>query len=262
MICSFRIRSFEKYNHQRKNVSATYYFNVSNRFFHDPDWFDLSNDHRVVFFYAMAECSASNIAGHFDNCAKIHLARAAETLGLSVDKLSTVIADLESRGFFEDVQGLHRVSETSCQTPQKHTPCARKKERKKETNNREIANFSESDLDLATRWLGELFLSKGQVSKEKAAETLRQCREIDGFTAEELERIFQFVRQDDFWSKNAQSPASLRKKSDKTGLMKIQTIHSRMADLPQFKTEEQKLAEYEAEAERLYGPKITSRAGA
>lgn len=90
------------------------------------------------------------------------------------------------------------------------------------------------DLNLADRWHREH--SIGFVPNLKPtlawAKAFRLLRDRDGFTEGDLLAIFEFVKRDAFWGKNAVSPLGLRVVSKTTGLKKIQNIQLAMRQQP------------------------------
>jgi hypothetical protein len=94
----------------------------------------------------------------------------------------------------------------------------------------EIYTPNPFDAVLADKWVS---FAKGlaphlRLRVPDCVDTFRKLRELDGFTEDQLEALFVFVRQDDFWRPNALSPIGLRKPS-KNGLRKIDNILAAMA---------------------------------
>lgn len=226
--------AWKKYNKRRADISSYSWFGLSNNFIRDPEFFDLDPVEKLTIIYVFSEISEKNKTDIV-----IHSELMASTLRISNEKAITSLQRINGLATFTT----HRKGELKVAPDPSsakkddsarlniHTDIQTDKQTNKEPSESPPPppKFSEEDLDLATRWLGALFLGKGRVSKEKAAETLRQCREIDGFTHEDLEAVFEFVRDSAFWSQTAQSPAGLRVKSKSyPDLTKIQVITGQM----------------------------------
>lgn len=116
-----------------------------------------------------------------------------------------------------------------------------KKERKKELKNTytKSKKYSPEDFELAKRWLEALRSQKSTTTEiETAADTIRKLQELDKRTPDQLATLFEFVKSDDFWSKNAVSPSGLRKRSA-NGLTKIENIEAAMTQRTQRSTQAQ-----------------------
>jgi hypothetical protein len=87
--------------------------------------------------------------------------------------------------------------------------------------------YTAADWQLASEWLGSLWDCKSKPPTKRAAEVIRELREIDGYTHDELREAMAFVVGDDFWCTKAISPAGLRQKN-KSGVPKIASIVSQM----------------------------------
>ena len=72
----------------------------------------------------------------------------------------------------------------------------------------------------------------------KWANAIRLIREQDGLSEREVERLFEFVKDDPFWRQNAVSPIAIRGRS-KNGLKKIENIRLRMEATGKHQSEEE-----------------------
>lgn len=110
------------------------------------------------------------------------------------------------------------------------------------------ARYTDADRALAADWASWASTRSKTVRPDIArwADTFRLMREIDGLTDPDMRAMFDFVRSDDFWAKNAISPAHLRARS-KNGLLKHENLRNSMTppeaasrsiydaiDLPEF----------------------------
>jgi hypothetical protein len=101
-----------------------------------------------------------------------------------------------------------------------------KKERREEEKKKETTPnvFDEGDEALAREWLAFASqLSPTVRYSPKWPNAVRQLRELDGFSLEDLRAALAFVRTDEFWRPNALSLPGLRSRS-KNGLLKIENI--------------------------------------
>ena len=90
--------------------------------------------------------------------------------------------------------------------------------------------FTEDDLALANDWISFAKEQKSTArtnNPAKWADVIRKMREIDHVPPEELPRMLMFVRNDEFWSKNAVSVEGLRARGT-GGLMKHENIRNAM----------------------------------
>lgn len=90
--------------------------------------------------------------------------------------------------------------------------------------------FTEEDLALANDWIEFAKEQKSTArtnNPEKWADVIRKMREIDHVPPEELRRMLMFVRNDDFWMKNAISVEGLRNRGN-GGLLKHENIRNEM----------------------------------
>jgi len=86
--------------------------------------------------------------------------------------------------------------------------------------------------DLAGRWL-EFAKSRAPHLKfkiEEFADGIEHVCRNTPITFDQLSAVFDFIRQDDFWQKNALSPRGLMKRSDRNGLRKIDNILTRFKE--------------------------------
>lgn len=88
---------------------------------------------------------------------------------------------------------------------------------------------SKFDLDLGRRWADLAKQELPHLKPEVAdyADAIRLLRS-DGFSHEQLERIFKFIRDDNFWRDKALSPRRLRTKKRDSELRKIDTLIASM----------------------------------
>lgn len=93
--------------------------------------------------------------------------------------------------------------------------------------------YTATDMEIAERWRAWALEQMPSLRANLAnwADTVRKLREIDKVSSDELERIFQFVRTDDFWRKNAISLDGLRNPG-RGGLRKFETIRLQMRETP------------------------------
>lgn len=92
------------------------------------------------------------------------------------------------------------------------------------------------DKSLAEKWLAYARQKVPELNPkiETWVEAIRKMREIDKIPAEKLEALLEFVKNDSFWSKVANSPAALRKVSE-NGNKKFENILLAMASKPKIR---------------------------
>lgn len=93
--------------------------------------------------------------------------------------------------------------------------------------------FSEADLQMAVEMIHsakEQFPSL-KADQSKWADDIRKLRELDGYSAEQIIDIWEFVRNDGFWSKNCQSVAKFRQRN-KDGVKYIDLFSQQLSSKP------------------------------
>jgi len=90
----------------------------------------------------------------------------------------------------------------------------------------EKITYCESDMDLAKDWVlfAETKTPWRRYDLVKFATDISTLRKISSMSIEQINDIFTWIKNDEFWSGVAISPGSLSKSSSKTGLRKIDTI--------------------------------------
>jgi hypothetical protein len=85
--------------------------------------------------------------------------------------------------------------------------------------------FEQEDLDLALDWIGWAHESEPHLKlrTETIADAIRKAREYAERDHKQMQNIFEWIKQDDFWQKNCLSPASLLNTS-KNGVKKIDNV--------------------------------------
>jgi hypothetical protein len=93
-------------------------------------------------------------------------------------------------------------------------------------NNKQRHAFESADFDLALDWISWAHEQHPhlKLQAEACAKEIRISRDNTGRTIEQMRNIFEWIKQDDFWSKNCLSPCALNKKSSSNGLRKIDNI--------------------------------------
>lgn len=105
---------------------------------------------------------------------------------------------------------------------------------------RGAARVSDFDSDLAKRWAEHAVTVMPSLKPEldKWANAIRLMREQDKLSESDIERLFEFVKDDEFWRLNAISPIAIRGRS-KNGLKKIENIRLRMQSMGKHQSEEE-----------------------
>jgi hypothetical protein len=93
-------------------------------------------------------------------------------------------------------------------------------------NSKQRHVFEPADFDLALDWIAWAHEQHPhlKLQAEPCAKEIRISRDNTGRTIEQMRNIFEWIKQDDFWSKNCLSPCALNKKSSSNGLRKIDNI--------------------------------------
>jgi hypothetical protein len=93
-------------------------------------------------------------------------------------------------------------------------------------NNKQRHAFESADFDLALDWISWAHEQHShlKLQAEACAKEIRISRDNTGRTIEQMRNIFEWIKKDDFWSKNCLSPCALNKKSAANGLRKIDNI--------------------------------------
>jgi hypothetical protein len=93
-------------------------------------------------------------------------------------------------------------------------------------NSKQRHAFEPGDFDLALDWISWAHEQHPhlKLQSEPCAKEIRISRDNTGRTIEQMRNIFEWIKKDDFWSKNCLSPCALNKKSAANGLRKIDNI--------------------------------------
>jgi len=119
---------------------------------------------------------------------------------------------------------------------------------KKTKRKRNLSKATDRDWALAKKWISWSFeiVPNGLFKLEAYVDEIRKTRESIKFTEDEMEILFEWIRQDDFWGGqgNAISPCGIRKKSKTNEMRKIDNILKRfMGDYKKHKHRQQAVSE-------------------
>lgn len=108
------------------------------------------------------------------------------------------------------------------------TAISRIKKEELKTKNKKLKStpkISDDENTLASEWLSwSLTVTPSiKASAHDFAVSISEFCRIEKISANDLRQIFEFIRKNEFWAKNAVSPAGLRTRS-KNGLLKYQNI--------------------------------------
>lgn len=267
------ISSWEKYNPRpRKDVKSSSWFRCQNTFVTDPDFFDYSNDQKMIWICLCSEASARMSAE-----IKINPGLIASILRVSPHVVLATLEDFERSKFLSiiDATPITR-SELAADPPRTRCESAEvslvdggatngtngtNKKRAKALSPRNSKTsppkWAPDDLELAARWAehARSLTPHIKIVPEKWADSIRLIREQDGLTLQEIVELFEWVKADEFWRMNAISPQAIRGRS-KNGLKKIENIRLRMKEagpgggLRDELAWDKWIAEKEAEAKR------------
>lgn len=107
----------------------------------------------------------------------------------------------------------------------------KKPQNRHESVRTKIVKYSSEDLELGNRWLA--FALEGLTNPNKAwsaeafAEAIEKVRRRTNLNHKGMNAVFEFIVDDNFWYKNAKSPAGLLRRG-RNDLLKIDTILSQM----------------------------------
>ncbi len=251
------IVNWDKYN-PRTDAKAWSWFRMQNSFFDDPDLFDLGVVELISFVYLCCERSKSGE----DPAFKINPRQMAQKCRCKEKDVRHAIDALEAIGrvVVHERRPDPNVHVRPRTDPDVHVPMRPDPRATNVTNvtnetdgtnttakqpgPRVIARtrngraltlaHSEADLAVGRAWLAfaltEMPWKADDPSwtPERFAEHLSALRRATGVSEEGLALLLAFVAKDEFWRKNACSPAGLLKKSARNGERKIDNILVRM----------------------------------
>jgi len=242
-----RIKNWEKYNpRNRKDIKHYWWFKFNNAFFEDEAIFELSSAGKLFILYCFCSASKQDSTGF----AEIHINfnKIRSILGVYSPTLWKQIDILERVGIIEildktcnvvrnvvrNVDVTQRREENITEeniTEQKNINLSFRKippSKPKVSPKRKkpLLKFSAEDSELAQKWLAHAFgiSPKGKFEKDKFADAIRKSRELMKFSHQEMEALFKFIINDDFWNDKAYSPLGLTKKSKSNEQPKIANI--------------------------------------
>jgi hypothetical protein len=148
------------------------------------------------------------------------------TIGLVLDDDKSDLQTLTNKGCNETVTKPYRNRNETV------TPEAYKQQR--HINNRKRIKtfspaFSEEDLEVAARMLdlkSVLYPHHKKPNLDTWAKTIRLMRTTDKHGHEEIDQIYEWVMQDDFWGTVCLSPENLRKNWDKIQVARSRTLNT------------------------------------
>lgn len=222
-----KIKNWDKY-YPRKDVKSSSWFRMQIDFFIDPKFFNESIETKLVWIYLLSESGRA-----YKDEIQFNVALCSSILRVDTYDILTSLESLESLGVVtrpnptESDRIVTLRNETERNVTNKISKDISPTKRK-----RSAVLPSEFDLTMATRWINWA-ASTGKITAEEinhknAANTFRLMRTVNNIQEGQIEEIFQFVKGDDFWAKQALSPVKLRKKSDNNGLMKFRNILTAM----------------------------------
>lgn len=227
------IVNWEKYN-PRKDVKASSWLRLENNFCASPHLFKYDNDQKMVWVYLLCEASKRQKG---DVVVDFHLVGAV--LKITPDKAADTVQAFETDGLITLRPRNAHVTRTSrprtC-TPRVTIPTDGRTDGRDVRTNATVVDAD--DLASAQAWLeyaiAEMPWKAGTdaFTVERFADSLAKLRRATDLNASGIAAVLAFVKADDFWRKNAVSPAGLLKKSGKNELRKIDNILARMKSTP------------------------------
>lgn len=247
------ISSWEKYNpRKRGDTKSSSWFRCQNSFVTDPDFFDYSNDQKMIWIYLLAEASAKMSAE-----IKINPSLVASVLRIDTPLVIETIEAFQNSGFLTFSADPRRTSSEHAADPQRTRGATYERTNERTNNKRAKAlsgqnpfepKWEPCDLHLATRWLEHAKSITPHIKADlhKWADAVRLIREQDKLTLDEVTKLFEWVKDDEFWSRNALSPQAVRGRS-KNGLKKIENILARMQENQKAESDDEWVARKERE---------------
>lgn len=244
------IPNFDVYN-PRDDVKRSTWVRLQKNWWADSALFRASLEAKVIWFYLLSVGSAEEVC--------IDPLFAARVLSIDEKKAVDSIFQLDELGLVKILNHSIAVPRTYVDERARENTCATngRTNETDETNERSLParaspacvpepapalahmmpdGCTESDLAVASEWLEFSFQSMpwrrtavtAGWTVAAFAEAIAKVKRVTGLNDSGVAAIFEFIRGDDFWSKNALSPASLLKKSARNDQRKIDNILIRM----------------------------------
>lgn len=243
-IIEIEILNWEKFN-PRKDVKATSWFRLDNRFCVDPKFFDLSNDYKMVWIWLLSHAS-QELAG----VVQINLSLVSTMITMPADDVLDCLKIFEKRNVIKIRGDLRDASDRTCNANVRVRTATNERTNETDVTNERTngkvppnstgiasrsplkskLDFDESDLSLAERW--SQYASEKQPWRKfntaKFADAIRRVRNSVGLDSAQMVGLFEFATTHEFWADNVISPAGLLKKSSRNDLRKIDNLLAEM----------------------------------